>query len=195
MGSNVELVWPESEAYSSRVNNCSHTNSSLAAIRAKLSAEQFKTSCFGHLLNVDKIQFSRQIVHGVVLRRVAGQGLRFREVPEVSSGEKEAFLRCTEEDDIYKLALVYLAELVVLGRDKHLNINLNYLTLVEDLDAFNRYPWGSMSFEKTQDSLFSAPTKYVKSFENEEGKGKGKSKVTGTSRRNEKGKKDNHGEV
>ncbi|XP_020424508.1 uncharacterized protein LOC109950350 [Prunus persica] len=190
MGSNVELVWPEAEVYSSRVNNCSHANSSLAAIRAKLSAEQleqFKTSCFGHLLNIDKIQFSGQIVHGVVLRRVAGQGvkdldglsfllgcdvaqftrqdfclitgLRFREVPEVSSGEsdeirlqkryfidegitcnalEEAFLRCTEEDDIYKLALVYFAELVVLGRDKHLNINLNYLTLVEDLDVFNR---------------------------------------------------------
>ncbi|BBG95476.1 hypothetical protein Prudu_004035, partial [Prunus dulcis] len=236
MGSNVELVWPEAEAYSSRVNNCSHANSSLAAIRAKLSAEQleqFKTSCFGHLLNIDKIQFSGQIVHGVVLRRVAGQGvkdldglsfllgcdvaqftrqdfclitgLRFGEVPEVSSGEsdeirlqkryfidegitcnalEEAFLRCTEEDDIYKLALVYFAELVVLGRDKHLNINLNYLTLVEDLDAFNRYPWGSVSFDKTQDSLFSAPTK-----------GKGKSKVTGTSRRNEKGKKDKHGEA
>ncbi|KAI5343286.1 hypothetical protein L3X38_011162 [Prunus dulcis] len=247
MGSNVELVWPEAEAYSSRVNNCSHANSSLAAIRAKLSAEQleqFKTSCFCHLLNIDKIQFSGQIVHGAVLRRVAGQGvkdldglsfllgcdvaqftrqdfclitgLRFGEVPEVSSGEsdeirlqeryfidegitcnalEEAFLRCTEEDDIYKLALVYFAELVVLGRDKHLNINLNYLTLVEDLDAFNRYPWGSVSFDKTQDSLFSAPTKYVKSFENEEGRGKGKSKVTGTSRRNEKGKKDKHGEA
>ncbi|CAL8162340.1 unnamed protein product [Prunus armeniaca] len=247
MGSNVELVWPESEAYSSWVNNCSHANSSLAVIRAKLSAEQleqFKTSCFGHLLNIDKIQFSGQIVHGVVLRRVAGQGvkdldglsfligcdvaqftrqdfclisvLRFGEVPEVSSGEsdeirlqkryfideeitcnalEEAFVRCTEEDDVYKLALVYFAELVVLGRDKHLNINLNYLTLVEDLDAFNRFPWGSVSFDKTQDSLFSAPTKYVKSFENEEGRGKGKCKVTGTSRRNEKGKKDNHGEV
>ena len=247
MGSNVELVWPEAEAYSSRVNNCSHAHSSLAALRAKLSAEQleqFKTSCYGHLLNIDKIQFSGQIVHGAVLRRVAGQGvkdldglsfligcdvaqftrqdfclitgLRFGEVPEVSSGEsdgirlreryfidegitcnalEEAFLRCTEEDDIYKLALVYFAELVVLGRDKHLNINLNYLTLVEDLDAFNRYPWGSVSFDKTQDSLFSAPTKYVKSFENEEGRGKGKSKVTGTSRRNEKGKKDKHGEA
>ncbi|BBG94754.1 hypothetical protein Prudu_003113, partial [Prunus dulcis] len=199
MGSNVELVWPESEAYSSRVNNCSHANSSLAAIRAKLSAEQleqFKTSCFGHLLNIDKIQFSGQIVHGVVLRRVAGQGvkdldglsfligcdvaqftrqdfclitgLRFGEVPETKelhNALEEAFLRCTEEDDIYKLALVYFAELVVLGRDKHLNINLNYLTLVEDLDAFNR------------------------------GRGKGKSKVTGTSRRNEKGKKDKHGEA
>ena len=35
----------------------------------------------------------------------------------------------------------------------------------------------------------------MKSFENEEGKGKGKSKVTGTSRRNEKGKKDKHGEA
>ncbi|KAI5344018.1 hypothetical protein L3X38_011895 [Prunus dulcis] len=165
MGSNVELAWPEAEAYSSRVNNCSHANSSLAAIRAKLSAEQleqFKTSCFGHLLNIDKIQFSGQIVHGAVLRRVAGQGvkdldglsfllgcdvaqftrqdfclitgLHFGEVPEVSSGEsdeirlqeryfiddgitcnalEEAFLRCTEEDDIYKLALVYFAELVV----------------------------------------------------------------------------------
>ncbi|CAL2228781.1 unnamed protein product [Prunus armeniaca] len=187
------------------VNNCSHENSSLAVIRAKLSAEQleqFKTSCFGHLLNIDKIQFSGQIVHGVVLRRVAGQGVKdldglsfligcdgfvFGEVPEVSSGEsneirlqkryfidegitcnalEEAFVRCTEEDDVYKLALVYFAELV-----------------------------GSVSFDKTQDSLFSAPTKYVKSFENEEGRGKGKSKVTRTSRRNEKGKKDNHVEV
>ncbi|CAL2248030.1 unnamed protein product [Prunus armeniaca] len=190
----------------------------------------------------DKIQFSGQIVHGVLLHRVAGQGVKdldglsfligcdvaqftrqdfclitrlcFGEVPKVSNGEsdeirlqkryfidegvtcnavEEAFLRCTEEDDIYKLALVYFAELVVLGRDKHLNINLNYLTLVEDLDAVNRYPWGSMSFEKTQDNLFSTLTKYVKSFE--EGRGKGKSKVTGTSRRNEKGKKDKHGEV
>ncbi|CAL8087036.1 unnamed protein product [Prunus armeniaca] len=65
-------------------------------------------------------------------------GLRFGEVPEVSSEEsdeirlqkiyfidegitcnalEEAFLRCTKEDDIYKLALVYFAELVVLGRD------------------------------------------------------------------------------
>ncbi|KAI5312893.1 hypothetical protein L3X38_042067 [Prunus dulcis] len=76
MGSNVELVWSELEAYSSRVNNCSHANSSLAAIRAKLSVEQleqFKMSCFDHLLNIDKIQFRRQIVHGVVWRRVAGQ--------------------------------------------------------------------------------------------------------------------------
>ncbi|CAL2270125.1 unnamed protein product [Prunus armeniaca] len=244
MGSNVELVWPESKAYSSRVNNCSHANSSLAAIRAKLSAkqlEQFKTLCFGHLLNIDKIQFSGQIVHGVVLHRVAGQGvkdldglsfligcdvaqftrqdfylitgLHFGEMPEVSSGESDeirlhkryfidegitcnalekAFLRCIEEDDIYKLAFVYFAELVVLGRDKHLNINLNYLTLVEDLDAFNMYLWGSVSFDKTQDGLFSTQTKYVKSFENEEGRGKMKSKVTGTSRRNEKGKKDKH---
>ncbi|CAL8122427.1 unnamed protein product [Prunus armeniaca] len=186
---NVELVWPESEAYSSRVNNCSHANSSLVAIRAKLSAEQleqFKTSCFGHLLNIDKIQFSGQIMHGFTRQDFCLiTGLRFGEVPEVSSGE----------NDIYKLALVYFAELVVLGMDKYLNININYLTLVEDLDVFHRYPWGSVSFDKTQDSLFSAPTKYVKTFENEEGRGKGKSKVTGTSRRNEKGKKDKHGEV
>ncbi|CAL8077917.1 unnamed protein product [Prunus armeniaca] len=133
MESNVELVWPESEAYASRVNNCSHANSSLHTIRAKLTAEQleqFKTSSFGHLLNIDKIQFSGQIVHGGF---VLGKCLK--------------------------------------------------------------YPWGSVSFDKTQDSLFSAPTKYMKIFENEKGKGKGKSKVTGTSRRNEKGKKDKHGEV
>ncbi|CAL2229224.1 unnamed protein product [Prunus armeniaca] len=140
------------------------------------------------IMGCDVAQFTRQDFCLIT-------GLRFGEVPEVSSGEKEAFLRCTEEDDIYKLALVYFVELVVLGRVKHLNINVNYLTLAEDLDAFNRYPWGSVSFDKTQDSLFSAPTKYMKSFENEEGRGKGKSKVTGTSQRNEKGKKDKHGEV
>ncbi|CAL2240155.1 unnamed protein product [Prunus armeniaca] len=205
MGSNVELIWPESEAYSSRVNNCSHANSSLAS-----SWEGVKDlDGLSFLIGCDVAQFTRQDFCFI-------SRLCFGEVPEVSSGEsdeirlqkryfidegitcnalEEAFVRCTEEDDVYKLALVYFAELVVLGRDKHLNINLNYLTLVEDLDAFNRFPWGSVLFDKTQDSLFSAPTKYVKSFENEEGRGKGKSKVTGTSRRNEKGKKDNHGEV
>ncbi|KAI5350673.1 hypothetical protein L3X38_003564 [Prunus dulcis] len=156
MGSNVELVWPESEAYSSRVNNCSHANSSLAAIQAKLSAEQleqFKTSCFGHLLNIDKIQFRGQIVHGVVLRTVAGQGLRFGEVPEVFSGES---------DEIRLQKRYFIDE----------GITCNALE-----EAFMRYPWGSVSFDKTQDSLFSVPTKYVKSFENEEGRGKGKSKI------------------
>ncbi|KAI5351725.1 hypothetical protein L3X38_004616 [Prunus dulcis] len=215
MGSNVELVWLELEAYSSRVNNCSHANSSLAAIRAKVVLRRVAgqgvkdLDGLSFLIGCDIAQFTCQDFCLIT-------GLRSGEVPEVSSGEsdeirlqkryfidegitcnalEEAFLRCTEEDDIYKLALVYFAELVILGRDKHLNINLNYLTLVEDLDAFNRYPWGSVSFDKTQDSLFSAPTKYVKSFENEERRGKGKSKVTGTSRRNEKGKKDKHGEV
>ncbi|CAL2259816.1 unnamed protein product [Prunus armeniaca] len=189
MGSNVELVWPESEAYSSRVNNCSHANSSLAAIRAKVAGQGVKDlDGLSFLIGCDVAQFTRQDF--CLITR-----LRFGEVPEVSSRESDeirlqkryfidegitcnalekAFLRCTKEDDIYKLALVYFAELVVLGRDKHLNINLNYLTLVEDLDAFKQY---------------------VKSFENEEGRGKGKSKVTRTSRRNEKGKKDKHGEV
>ncbi|CAL8088988.1 unnamed protein product [Prunus armeniaca] len=210
MGSNVELVWPESEAYSSLVNNCSHANSSLAAIRAKVVGQGVKDlDGLSFLIGCDVAQFTRQDFCLITW-------LRFGEVPEVSSGEsdeirlqkkyfidegitcnalEEAFLRCTEEDDIYKLALIYFAELVVLGKDKHLNINLNYLNLVEDLDAFNRYPWGLVSFDKTQDNLFSAPTKYVKSFENKQGRGKGKSKVTGTSRRNEKGKKDKHGEV
>ncbi|CAL2255649.1 unnamed protein product [Prunus armeniaca] len=58
MGSNVELVWPESEAY----------------------------SCFGHLLNIDKIQFSGQIVHGVVLHRVAGQGVKDLDGPSFLIG-------------------------------------------------------------------------------------------------------------
>ncbi|BBG96688.1 hypothetical protein Prudu_005560, partial [Prunus dulcis] len=206
MGSNVELVWPEAEAYSSRRADCAWV------VLRRVAGQGVKDlDGLSFLLGCDVAQFTRQDFCLIT-------GLRFGEVPEVSSGEsdeirlqkryfidegitcnalEEAFLRCTEEDDIYKLALVYFAELVVLGRDKHLNINLNYLTLVEDLDAFNRYPWGSVSFDKTQDSLFSAPTKYVKSFENEEGRGKreGKSKVTGTSRRNEKGKKDKHGEA
>ncbi|CAL2245981.1 unnamed protein product [Prunus armeniaca] len=88
--------------------------------------------------------------------------LRFGKVSEISSGDNDeiklkeiyfrdegitysdlehAFVKCTEGNDIYKLALVYFTELVVLGRDKHLNINANYLILVEDLDAFNKCPW------------------------------------------------------
>ncbi|CAL8993442.1 unnamed protein product [Prunus brigantina] len=183
MGSNMQLVWPESKAYASRVNNCSHTNSCSHPKLMEEQLEKFKKSCFGHLVNIDKIQFNGQIGHGIVLRRVSGRGVKdldrmqhysihssgflfdhwapFWGSVEISSGDsdeiklkeiyfldegitcfdlEEAFLRCKEGDDIYKLALVYFAEFVVLEKDKHLNINVNYLTLVEDLDAFNSYP-------------------------------------------------------
>ncbi|BBG96662.1 BURP domain-containing protein, partial [Prunus dulcis] len=113
------------------------------------------------------------IVHGVVLHPVARQGVKDLDGQSFLIGcdvaqSTQAFLRCTEEDDIYKLALVYFAELVVLGRDKHLNINVNYLTLIENLDAFNRYPWCSVSFDKTQTVYF---------LRQQKGRGKGKSKV------------------
>lgn len=55
---------------------------------------------------------------------------------------------------------------------------------------------GSVSFDKTQDSLLSAPTKFLKSCEKEDRIGKGKSKasckLTGISWRNQKGKKGKH---
>ncbi|BBH07373.1 BURP domain-containing protein, partial [Prunus dulcis] len=185
MGSNVQLVWPKSEAYTSRVNNCSHANSSLATIRAKLSAEQleqFKTSCFGHLLNIDKIQFSKQI--GVKDL----DGLSFLIGCDVAQFTRHDF--CLITGLRFGKCLKFPVEKVIgFGKGQAFEHQCKLP------DLFNMYPRGSVSFDKTQDSLFSAPTEYMKSFENEEGRGKGKSKVTGISRRNEKGKKDKHGEV
>ena len=63
-------------------------------------------------------------------------------------------MRCV--DDVLKLGFVYFAVFVLLGSEKHVHIDMRYLKLAEDLEDFGKYPWGAVSYAKTNASLLRA---------------------------------------
>ncbi|CAL8117414.1 unnamed protein product [Prunus armeniaca] len=67
-----------------------------------------------------------------------------------------AFIECTDDDDALKLGMVYFAIFVLLGTEKHVLIDMRYLKLAEDLEEFDKYPWGAVSYAMTNASLLRA---------------------------------------
>ena len=58
-----------------------------------------------------------------------------------------------ENRDHLRFALIYCLEGVILGQDKKSRIQESYLGIVEDFDAFNKYPWGQESYLLTMSFL------------------------------------------
>ncbi|KAJ4712512.1 Phospholipase-like protein [Melia azedarach] len=58
-----------------------------------------------------------------------------------------------DDVDAAKVMLYYLLERVVIGRAGRYLADLWLMSLVDDLDEFNRYPWGSVSWRYTYRSL------------------------------------------
>ncbi|CAN6544407.1 unnamed protein product [Malus baccata var. baccata] len=56
-------------------------------------------------------------------------------------------------DDAFKLGLVYFAKVVLIVAKNNVVLNLDYLDLVEDMDRFNSFAWGSISLEQLHDSF------------------------------------------
>ena len=56
-------------------------------------------------------------------------------------------------DDLFRLALVYFIEGILMAQEQKNPIHNNYLSMVEDLDFFLSYPWGTKCFEHTIVSL------------------------------------------
>ncbi|CAL8167886.1 unnamed protein product [Prunus armeniaca] len=69
---------------------------------------------------------------------------------------EKAFVDCSDEDNVFKLGLVYFVVFVLLGCEKHVHIDMRYLKLAEDVEEFVKYPWGSVSYAKTNASLLRA---------------------------------------
>ena len=69
---------------------------------------------------------------------------------------EKAFLDCDDVDDVFKLGFLYFAVFVLLGSEKHVHIDMRYLKLAEDLEDFGKYPWGAVSYAKTNASLLRA---------------------------------------
>ena len=61
-----------------------------------------------------------------------------------------------EEDDMVKLSLIYLLECGILGKESQTHIDNDHLAIVEDLEYFNSYPWGTLSYNSTMTSLAKA---------------------------------------
>ncbi|KAK0590188.1 hypothetical protein LWI29_023734 [Acer saccharum] len=57
------------------------------------------------------------------------------------------------DDDVVKLALILLLEMTLVGKDDRTSILYWALELVDDLEAFNKFPWGSFIYARTFHSL------------------------------------------
>ncbi|KAL5564622.1 hypothetical protein UlMin_027786 [Ulmus minor] len=55
--------------------------------------------------------------------------------------------------DRVKIALLYFLEGVLLGADPKRNVLTFHMGMVDDLDMFNSYPWGTVVYDTTVDSL------------------------------------------
>ncbi|KAJ0112271.1 hypothetical protein Patl1_01713 [Pistacia atlantica] len=69
------------------------------------------------------------------------------------------------DDDAVKLALILVLELFLCGRDKRRLIHPFHMQLVDDLDQFNAYPWGTFcwawSYKSLHDALSGRLNKYA----------------------------------
>ncbi|KAK3219770.1 hypothetical protein Dsin_013740 [Dipteronia sinensis] len=57
------------------------------------------------------------------------------------------------DDDMVKLALILFLEMTLVGKDDRNVIQYWALQLVDDLDAFTNFPWGTFIYGRTFDSL------------------------------------------
>ncbi|KAL5575871.1 hypothetical protein UlMin_017570 [Ulmus minor] len=67
--------------------------------------------------------------------------------------KKKITQKCGREDRV-KIALVWFLEGALLSSDPKKNISEFHLSLVDELDIFNEYPWGKVAFDMTFDSLW-----------------------------------------
>ena len=69
-----------------------------------------------------------------------------------------------DDQDALKIALVFFVERFLMGRDTRGRVDPFVMQLVNDLEAFNRYCWGTVSWELTYKYLSNALTGRAKKF-------------------------------
>ncbi|KAK3222133.1 hypothetical protein Dsin_009158 [Dipteronia sinensis] len=61
--------------------------------------------------------------------------------------------KISDDDHVVKLALILFLEMTLVGKDDRTSILYWALELVDDLDAFNKFPWGTFIYSRTFNSL------------------------------------------
>ncbi|CAL8162866.1 unnamed protein product [Prunus armeniaca] len=72
MVSKVKLMIAEEEKFQGKVMSLSHIKTAINTIKQKFNLQQlqrFEESCFGHLLLIEDLRWTSQIVHGLLLRK------------------------------------------------------------------------------------------------------------------------------
>ncbi|KAK3194119.1 hypothetical protein Dsin_025429 [Dipteronia sinensis] len=57
------------------------------------------------------------------------------------------------DEDMVKLALLYFLETILFRKDQKVHISALQVELLENLETFNKYPWGRKCYETTLNSL------------------------------------------
>ncbi|KAI3745838.1 hypothetical protein L6452_08249 [Arctium lappa] len=65
-------------------------------------------------------------------------------------------LGAISDEDAVRVCLVVMAELMFMGRDPRLSVSSTVLIAVDDLERFNRYPWGSYIWSHSYKGLHGA---------------------------------------
>ena len=78
------------------------------------------------------------------------------------------------QEDMLKIALVYFFESTLLSSNPKKFVSQHYLSMVEDLETFNRFPWRSVVYPDTLEQLqtWDLRPKYANYKEQLEAKGK-----------------------
>ncbi|KAI3873739.1 hypothetical protein MKW92_008469, partial [Papaver armeniacum] len=112
--------------------------------------------CFGErefaLLSGLKFQGSEMIDHhpnGIRLMEVHFPGKNGVTLEDLIN----KFHQLPQSLDKLKLGLLYIAEGVILGRRSDMNVDKGHFLLVDNLEEFNTYPWGKLSYKATVKSL------------------------------------------
>jgi hypothetical protein len=92
---------------------------------------------------------------------LGGQSVTLKDYFNVLNGLDRS---AVPDDDVVKLALYYVLERFFMGREKRRLINLSWLDIVDDLEQFNTFPWGSIVYDATIDALQSALAGRLRGF-------------------------------
>ncbi|KAF3455973.1 hypothetical protein FNV43_RR00616 [Rhamnella rubrinervis] len=66
---------------------------------------------------------------------------------------------CENNDDMVKLALLYFLETVILSKEKPTLIPVECVDMLDDIEYFLAYPWGTLSYHATINSMRGCPGK------------------------------------
>ncbi|VFQ64189.1 unnamed protein product, partial [Cuscuta campestris] len=133
------------------------------------SKDRLKFRILGHEVVLTKAQF--HLITGlkmggrmVIVDNSVGGRFAARYFPSCKSVKRRAIsnaflkFKCDAErtlpSDAVKMALIYALANVFLGNQPSVNLPMHYLSLVDDLDEFNTYPWGDDVWSELVDHVY-----------------------------------------
>ncbi|GMN21674.1 hypothetical protein TIFTF001_040085 [Ficus carica] len=111
-----------------------------------------------------KISKAEEVFHNIVMRLTThsamGDALWFELGEDLGCYERNLELQMSNskfdnDDDAVKLSLLYIVFCIPLSNASSVKIDPKYFALADNLDAFNEFPWGVLSWEATRTAICS----------------------------------------